>query len=1022
MSPTGLPPADPFGTQALRDRVLAGWAASVSRFREDANAEDDYAIGGYHDRLVVELAQNAADAAVRAGVPGSLLLRLRDNVLSAANTGAPLDAAGVEALSTLRASAKRDGEETVGRFGVGFAAVLALSDEPMLVSTSGAVGWSRERTLELTQELPLVAEELSRRAGSVPVLRLPFPAVGAPPEGFDSEVRLPVRDGAARDLAVRLLAAVDPTLLLTLPGLTRIEVDLEGVQRTLVATLGPDGDTVVADDGGALRWRVIRRTGTLPAALLADRPAEERARTDWQVLWAVSLDADGRVQPLPVRVPSAVRAPTVTDEGLGLPALLSATLPLDPTRRHIAAGALRDTVLGHAAAAYTELIRSLPVDPGVLALVPVGLPNGAVDGVLRDLLAERLPEIAFLPAAVDPSLRLRPRDTVVIDGASPALVEVLAEVVPGLLPAAWSGRGAFSALEALGVRRLRLADVVDALAGLSREPTWWHALYAALAETVPPGRDREDLRALPVPLADGRLVTGARGLVVAGTDPLPAGLEHLGVRVVDAAAAHPLLLALGAVPAGPRELLDDDRLRAAVEDSLDADDPEELADVVLALVAAAGVSAGDLPWLGRMALADDDGDLVPAEELLLPGGAWASMVADDAPFALVSAKLVERWGAETLVAAGVLDAFAVVDDTDVAVHPDETDHQLDAEDLWLDDLLERLPEADLPPTLVELAAVRDLELVRDDAWPQALALLATPAFRGRVVEPAWVLMPDGHRVGMPSYTAWWLARYATIAGQQLGALRLDSAADLDGLLDPVGLALDESFLRAVGVRTSLDDLLADAGAADSLLALISDGRRSLSAGVLGSVYAAIARHGGPAEAPTRLPARVGGRTVVVDASTAVVVDAPDLLPLLGSRPVLPVDAGSAVDLADALDVGLASELADFAVSGGPLSSMPWSEVAGVDRALQRAGLDKPPTARVLTYQRLLVVGVDGELVEVTWRAIGDIDHVRAGDPGSLGRALAWRTHEWHARAAMTEALRAGGDACAGALLDAEDAL
>ena len=90
--------------------MLDAWVGNPDRFREDANAEDDYAITGYHDRLVVELAQNAADAAVRAGVTGSLLLRLRDGVLTAANTGAPLDAAGVEALSTLRASAKRDGE------------------------------------------------------------------------------------------------------------------------------------------------------------------------------------------------------------------------------------------------------------------------------------------------------------------------------------------------------------------------------------------------------------------------------------------------------------------------------------------------------------------------------------------------------------------------------------------------------------------------------------------------------------------------------------------------------------------------------------------------------------------------------------------------------------------------------------------------------------------------------------------------------------------------------------------------
>ena len=110
--------ADLFGTAAIRARVLAAWAASPARFREDANAEEDLVHGAYRDRLLGELAQNAADAAARAGRRGVLRLSLVDGELRAANTGAPLDAAGVEALATLRASAKRDAA-TVGRFGVG---------------------------------------------------------------------------------------------------------------------------------------------------------------------------------------------------------------------------------------------------------------------------------------------------------------------------------------------------------------------------------------------------------------------------------------------------------------------------------------------------------------------------------------------------------------------------------------------------------------------------------------------------------------------------------------------------------------------------------------------------------------------------------------------------------------------------------------------------------------------------------------------------------------------------------------
>ena len=49
--------ADPFGTAALRSAVLDAWRASPSRFREDANAEEELALGPYRNRLLIELAQ-----------------------------------------------------------------------------------------------------------------------------------------------------------------------------------------------------------------------------------------------------------------------------------------------------------------------------------------------------------------------------------------------------------------------------------------------------------------------------------------------------------------------------------------------------------------------------------------------------------------------------------------------------------------------------------------------------------------------------------------------------------------------------------------------------------------------------------------------------------------------------------------------------------------------------------------------------------------------------------------------------
>ena len=73
--------------------------ASPALNLEDANAEEDLALGGYRGhRLIIELAQNAADAAARAELPGRLRSTLRDQseegpvLVAARNTGAPLNA------------------------------------------------------------------------------------------------------------------------------------------------------------------------------------------------------------------------------------------------------------------------------------------------------------------------------------------------------------------------------------------------------------------------------------------------------------------------------------------------------------------------------------------------------------------------------------------------------------------------------------------------------------------------------------------------------------------------------------------------------------------------------------------------------------------------------------------------------------------------------------------------------------------------------------------------------------------
>lgn len=1018
--------ADPFGTARLRRGVLDAWATSPARFREDANAEEDLVLGGYRDRLVIELAQNAADAAARSGAPGRLRLTLRDNVLVAANTGAPLDAAGVESLATLRASAKRDAESThgaVGRFGVGFAAVLSVTDEPALVGRHGGVRWSLDEARELAAETarhsPGLGDEVRRRAGHVPLLRLPFAAEGTAPDPYDTAVILPLRDAAAADLAERLLNAVDDALLLTLPGLAEVVIEVNGdAPRTLCRRT--EGAVTVVEDSreGTTRWRTTTAHGPLDPELLADRPVEERLRPHWSVTWAIPEDDEGR--PLRPRTAPVVHAPTPSDEPLGVPALLIASFPLDTTRRHTAPGPLTDFLVQRAADAYAALLAGWrPVTEGAVDLVPGPLGKGELDGALRQALLERLPRTAFLPPALpggdgaygeggeggedELPQALRPRDAEIVEGAGADTVRVLAEVLPTLLPAGLERR---AELRMLGVARLPLADAIDRLAGLEKDPDWWWRLYDSLA-----GIDPDRLSGLPVPLADGRTTIGPRQVLL----PTPDGaridvdvLGRLGLKVAHEDAVHPLLEKLGALPATPRAVLTTPQVRAAVAASLDeeggltweedAPDAEELADTVLGLVRDAGLEPGAEPWLGALALPDEDGELVPAGELVYPGSPFARVIRED-ELPTVSRELAERWGEQPLTACGVLAGFALVRATDVVLDPDELEPRegdfaepddaglLDAVDVWCEDILDRFPDSPVPPVATELVAVRDLDLVADDHWPEALSLLARPPLRDALTQPVRVLLPDGTHEIVRSYTAWWLRGHPVLDGRRPAGLR---AAGGDPLLrglydeaDATGFE-DEQVLRALGVRTSVGALLDEPGGAAELLDRLADPDRPVTAAQLHGLYTALAELD-PEQVtlPDELRAVLDGRVTVVDAADAVVVDSPDLLPFTSGVPLLPVRPSLAPELAELLQVRRLSE----SVTGEVHSE-------GTEH-------DVPEPVRVLLGPRTPETYVEhGELVvdgvEIDWRLTDD-GVLHAATLEGVAAGLAWAAGQWPRR-------------------------
>ncbi|APU17668.1 sacsin N-terminal ATP-binding-like domain-containing protein [Actinoalloteichus fjordicus] len=1013
-APAQEPVVDPFDTARLRESVLLAWRSSPTRFREDANSEDDLRFGGYRDRLLVELAQNAADAAVEAGIGGTLRLALisADGVteLRAANTGTPLTADGVAALSALRASAKR-GETSVGRFGVGFAAVLAVSEEPAVISSTGSVVFSAARTGAIVAGEPALAAESAERDHTVPVLRLVWPVESAepPPAGFETEVRLPLRaevDGAAVLSACAEQAA---DLLLALPGLVRIEIEDRSWRREDHA----DGRVTVHGPAGPRHWLCRRSDGVLTEDELGESGAEARRRRRWSVCWALPVDADGTPEP---QAADRLHAPTPTDDLLSLPARLLATVPLEADRRRVRPGTALDAVLDRAAQTYAELPAALAPDRRIAVVPAPGFPRSELDEVLRDRLLPALREAAWLPAAT--GAEVTARRAVVIEDGTPELIELLAEVIPGLLSAGLGEARHTAVLSALGVRRLGPAEVVAELSGLRREPRWWRRLYTALVPIAEgPATRRDELGALPVPLVDGRTVTGPRDVLL--PDPELAALTETtvvdvtGLRIAHPDAVHPLLETLGAVRAGPVDLLDSDPVRQAVLIGLDeaeaGGEVTALVDLVLGLVARAG--DGPRPWLASLPLPATTGELRAADELMLPDAPLASVLDEDAGLGVLAASVADRIPVDVLRRVGVISGFSVL----TVESPDGPDHDLADEELWWADV-----DGDAEPP-AELIAVRDLDLVAAHAWPAALRLLRA--------EPAtW------RAVRAPGYTAWWLARYASLAGRPPRQWRLPSAGELAGLYDPVPEAVlaetDEELLVAAGVRTEL--LITGNADAVELLARLADSELSVSAGTALRVHRALAdavaaglidaaRIDPPDSLRTLTGAVAAAEDVVVldepwllavgDPASCVAVAEPDPFADDEGGPrqqgagsqVAPGDLGSlragaepggAVELAELLDLPFASDewAGRVAEPGRPID---WAAHDGIARVVDLMGV-RVPDGVLWLHEKLPVRSRDVEH-QVPWWVDEDGGVHAADTHEGLARALAWRLDRWSQR-------------------------
>lgn len=270
---------------ALQKQVLERQRVSIANYTNDPDLleehvgmEDNFQAGGYGERQIEELLQNAIDQLVE---PGRVEFRMIDGALYCANEGRPFGAEGIKAVAGAFLSSKND--EKIGRFGLGFKSVLGITDRPQILSRTVSFGFNEPEAADLLANLPYRPER-------VPALRVPSvldpvkiadadPNVAEMMAWATTIVKLPLARTA--EVATRLrdrLKNFDVRYLLFPDRLAEVTITLaerEGrVSRAFRKTADPKTGLVQlkAPDADASVWRVLHRDHGVSDAVKAALP------------------------------------------------------------------------------------------------------------------------------------------------------------------------------------------------------------------------------------------------------------------------------------------------------------------------------------------------------------------------------------------------------------------------------------------------------------------------------------------------------------------------------------------------------------------------------------------------------------------------------------------------------------------------------------------------------------------------------------------------------------------------------
>ncbi len=368
------------------EKALASYQLRPKKLIADYYGERKI-VRDYQGREILELLQNANDAAAEKGIAGRVAIRLLKDGLIIANTGRLFTSEGVESLCIADLSPKRFNKRNlIGQKGLGFRAILNWSHHPIIISGSLSLTYSLNKIRQVYEKIllhyPAIKEALDAENTDQTDIILPlltFPAfldqsnandllnteasrniyencLLLKQDGFDTVIGMPFYNNSIFGDAKKDIDELQPETLLFTKNLSEIQIGIlndEKLWKVNVAERKGTHDVIAIskkeDDKTAL-WNVYRMSSSLPASLL-DAASDVNLEYEIVLAFPSRINDQSKIFPLFCYFSTEVVFP--------FPVICHATLDLEANRKHPQSSKANEFIFKKIAAFLAETVERL---------------------------------------------------------------------------------------------------------------------------------------------------------------------------------------------------------------------------------------------------------------------------------------------------------------------------------------------------------------------------------------------------------------------------------------------------------------------------------------------------------------------------------------------------------------------------------------------------------------------------------------------------------------------------------------